>query len=130
MTNDITTSPEFLAIWQALAFERVQHLAATKRAFSTDDVWRLLDELPKPKEPRALGPVLQRARQQGVIHKTDFTTASQRPACHARPTAVWISVPLAGSPQDAAEYVITRKPASTVSAPSFAFLASPTATQP
>jgi hypothetical protein len=106
---------DFLAVWQALAFERVRYLATTMPAFSTDDVWSVLDELPKPSEPRALGPVMQRARQEGLITKTEFTTPSHRNVCHSRPANVWTSKVLAGTFNDAAAYVAQRKP--TLSAP-------------
>jgi hypothetical protein len=106
----------FLLVWHALAFERVRYLAATMPAFSTDDVWAVLEDLPKPEEPRALGPVMHRARDEQLIRKTDFTTKSLRPACHARPANVWSSIPLDGNLTDAAAYVAKRK--ATIAPPS------------
>lgn len=105
----------FLTVWQALAFERVRYLSATMPAFSTDDVWTVLDELPKPDEPRALGPVMQRARSEKLLKRTDYTTPSHRNVCHGRPSNVWTSVALDGTDTDAAAYVARRKP--TITAP-------------
>jgi hypothetical protein len=119
MATQSISPAAFTAVWHALAFERVRYLAATSKAFSTDDVWLVLDDLPKPSDPRALGPVMQRARQERLLERSDFTTASHRAACHARPTNVWLSVPQNGSLADAAEYVAKRK--QTVSAPRFIF---------
>ena len=103
------TDTAFLLVWKALAFERIARLADTRKAFSTEDVWEILDALPKPSDPRALGPILRQAQDAKVIVKSDFTTPSRRRDCHARPVAVWLSGPLAGSDRDAAEYVLSRK---------------------
>ncbi|HVA28084.1 MAG TPA: hypothetical protein VNF68_07880 [Candidatus Baltobacteraceae bacterium] len=97
------------ALWKALALERIRFLAATARAFSTDDVWSILDPLPKPEDARALGPVLRQAQDLGLILRCDMTTVSKRPACHARPVAVWLSRPLNGTLNDASAYVLERK---------------------
>jgi hypothetical protein len=127
MSGQVTATTEFLAVWQALAFERVRFLAATMPAFSTDDLWSEIETLPKPTDPRALGPVMQGAQAAKLIAKSDFTTTSQRPACHARPIAVWLSVPRSGSLTDAAAYVTLRKGAKTLCAPVFGFLEEATA---
>ena len=99
----------FRAVWDALAFERARYLATTQRAFSTDEIWQILDDLPKPEDPRALGPIMLRARQAGLVVKSDMMVSSNRPACHARPTNVWLSQSLNGSQTDAAAYVASRK---------------------
>lgn len=100
---------ESTRLWTALALTTLRLLAATKKAFSTDDVWLALDELPKPDDPRALGPILRQAKDERLIEKTDFTVTSQRAVCHARPVAVWRSVPLRATDADAAEYVANKK---------------------
>jgi hypothetical protein len=97
-----------LTLWRALALGIVRELAASQRAFSTDDLWSRLDALPKPPEPRALGAVMTTARAQGFVAKSPFVVISQRPECHTRPVAVWLSVPLAGTFLDGSAYVAAR----------------------
>jgi hypothetical protein len=112
-------SDDFLILWDAFAFEVIRRLALTERAFSTDAVWAVLDTLPKPADPRALGPVLLRARKEGLIAKSDLVVNSTRKACHSRPTAIWLSQPLNGTLNDAAAYVAKQK--AVVSMPVFDF---------
>jgi len=97
-----------LTLWRALALSIVRELAASQRAFSTDDVWSRLEALPKPPEPRALGAVMTAARAQGFVTKSPFVVISQRAECHSRPVAVWLSVPLAGTFLDGSAYVAAR----------------------
>lgn len=99
----------FRVLWDAFAFEIVRRLALTERAFSTDAVWEILDALPKPEDPRALGPILLRARKEGLIAKSDLVVSSNRKACHARPTAIWLSIPMNGTINDAAAYIAKQK---------------------
>lgn len=104
-------------LWKALAFERIRFLAHTAPAFSTDDIWPVLEGLQPPDDSRTLGAVLNDAVRRKLIRKSDFTTTSKRPICHARPIAVWQSIPLSGTDADAAAYVTARK--TTLTAPSF-----------
>lgn len=98
-----------MALWNALAYEVIKRLALTERAFSTDDVWAVLEPLPRPTEPRALGPVLHRARKDGLVVKSDVTVNSERAVCHARPANIWLSRPLRAELADACAYAATRK---------------------
>lgn len=97
-------------LWSALAMERIRFLAQTMDAFSSDDVWSVLDELPKPTDSRALGAVMRQAADARLVRSTDYTTKSQRPCCHARPIAVWLSAVRNAPEAAAAQYVATRKP--------------------
>lgn len=117
------TSDDALALWTALAFEVVRRLAHTEKVFTTDELWEAIDHLPKPGDPRALGPVMIRACKERLITKSDFTVRSDRKECHARPIAVWLSLPLYGRFSDAAEYVARRR--ETLAAPQFGNAESP-----
>lgn len=77
-----------LRLWQALAFETIHRIAATADAFSTDDVWKTLEALSMPADPRAIGPIFTRAAKAGLLYKSDMIVASTRKICHARPVAV------------------------------------------
>ena len=110
MATPTTTDPTAIAIWTALARRSLEVLAYSRPAFSTDDLWALLEGFPVPADPRALGPILTYGKDAHLIAKTDFATASRRAACHARPIAVWRSIPLRATEQDAAAYVLGRKP--------------------
>ena len=100
-----------LSLWQALAYQTVWRLAATMNAFSSDDVWSRIEDLPTPDDPRALGPILTRCAKDGLVHKSDMVVKSQRRVCHGRPVNVWISVVRGAKAIDAAEYVAAKKTA-------------------
>lgn len=103
------TDTEF-ALWNALAFERIRFLAATQAAFSTDEVWALLDTLPKPSDPRALGALVKRAQSERLITKSDCSIISTRGISGGRPINIWLSVAKRATIQDACEYIAQRKP--------------------
>jgi hypothetical protein len=54
--------------WLARGLAAVSRLARRQRVFSADDVWFALGE-DRPKEPRAMGPVLQAAAKAGLIRQ-------------------------------------------------------------
>ena len=57
--------------------------------FSTDNLW---DDLPADittREPRAMGAVMRRAANLGLITNTGTFEKSHRPECHRRPVALW-----------------------------------------
>lgn len=56
-------------------------------AFSTDDLWRVIDVAPP--EPRAMGAALVQARRLGWISPTADYRPSARVECHARPVRIW-----------------------------------------
>ena len=72
--------------WKAEAREAILILAGEIGEFTTDDVWELIE---KPREPRALGPVMTRLANEGVIERTNVHRASNRPVCHRNPKRVW-----------------------------------------
>lgn len=112
----VIKAPEALTLWNALALEIVRRLALTEKAFTTDEVWSELANVPVPEDPRALGPIMTRAYNEDTIVRSDFSVRSDRKECHARPVAVWLSKTLGGTIADGAAYVACKK--RTLSAPS------------
>jgi hypothetical protein len=76
--------------WVDETLRLVVRVALSKRAFTTDDVWHLQPEMPR--EPRAMGAVMVRARKAGYVECTDRTLESDRESCHHRPLRVWRSL--------------------------------------
>lgn len=71
--------------WMARAEAAVMQVARTKAQFTTDDVWLVLD---KPREPRALGPVLHRLARAGILENVGFQKTVQA-SRHRAPVAQW-----------------------------------------
>jgi hypothetical protein len=60
-------------------------------AFSTDEVWAILDQTgAATPERRALGAVLKAAKDAGFIASSGSYRKSSRPECHSRPVLVWV----------------------------------------
>jgi hypothetical protein len=58
--------------------------------FIVDEVWRNLPAgVVQPREPRAMGPVMSRAKRDGVIVPTNEFRASARVTAHRNPRRVW-----------------------------------------
>jgi hypothetical protein len=74
--------------WLRAARVAVGVLADQGRQFSADDVWALLDGagVDRPREPRALGPVIKAAVQSGRIVRVGWANSS-RASRHAAPIA-------------------------------------------
>lgn len=77
--------------WRAAAHGVVKFLASTQDEFTTDDVWLYMDRFGKspPREPRAMGAVIDEARKSGIIESAGRYIESIRPVCHRRPVKVW-----------------------------------------
>jgi hypothetical protein len=82
---EANANPDFITEATAV----VEHLAATRVEFTTDDVWQRLSV--GTHEPRALGAVMRKAAKAGLIRRTNRVQVSVRPSCHQRPVAVWES---------------------------------------
>jgi hypothetical protein len=65
-----------MRLWKAQAFAMVHHLATNHDAFTTDELWVLLADLPKPPEPRALGAVIRQAQDEKIIARSAMVVAS------------------------------------------------------
>lgn len=97
MTLDLTQAAIELArehahqVWVRKARRIVEHLAAKRQFFTTDEVWSELAKtgLSTP-EPRALGAVMQAAVRDEIIIATGRYWPTKRPSAHKRPVAVYM----------------------------------------
>jgi hypothetical protein len=76
--------------WKDRALEACYQVALTNRMFASDDIWRY--GLDKPREPRALGPVMMRACKLGYCERTEMTRASSSVTQHAQPIRIYRSL--------------------------------------
>lgn len=76
--------------WKAAARRTIEALALSRREFTSDAVWEL--GLPKPREARALGPIMRWAESERLIEATDRVQETAQVNCHARPIRVWRSL--------------------------------------
>ncbi len=67
--------------WKAKALSVVRELCFQKETFTADDVWEY--GLASPREARALGAVMRRAKKLGYCEPTTEFTSSRQPQCHA-----------------------------------------------
>lgn len=78
--------------WKAAALEAVKRVAETNARFNTDKVIDLLaGENVSTHEPRALGPIMQRARRMGWITATAEYVKSAAVSRHCAAKMVWKS---------------------------------------
>lgn len=78
--------------WKQEAHEAVKILVKSRRAFTGDDVWRLLEHTGlKTSEPRALGAVIHGFAREGLIVPTGNYVKSMRKESHRRPLQEWIA---------------------------------------
>lgn len=82
--------------WRRVMSELVVKVAKQRRTFTSDDVFDLLDALPRKPvthDLRAFGPVMMRAIKDGVCRKADRASIpSRRASLHASPRTVWESL--------------------------------------
>lgn len=80
--------PDWIATARTVAL-RIAH--AIPSGFTTDAIWTILEASGNgnPPEPRALGAVMKRLADEGVIRKTGEYVNSLRPECHNRPIPIW-----------------------------------------
>lgn len=82
--------------WARWADEAVRYVARRQQFFCSDDLW--LAGLDKPREPRAMGPVMLRAVKAGICRRTEMTRSSKIPSQHAQPIRVYESLIYSPSP--------------------------------
>lgn len=73
--------------WKDAALEAVYRVALRRSRFTSEDIWRLVE---KPREPRALGPVLMRAVKLGYCAPAGFVQCSMV-SRHAAPVREYVS---------------------------------------
>lgn len=80
--------------WLDIAAFGVSQLAASRDAFTTDDVWEWLDRNTplRPHEPRAMGAVMRKSAAAGTIEASGLYEQSSREVNHNRPVMIWRSL--------------------------------------
>lgn len=68
--------------WKTRAQTVAQHVARTQATFTADDLWAHIE---KPREPRALGPVMKRLVKEGFAEPTGRHIPSRIPEHHRCP---------------------------------------------
>ena len=84
---EAAANPEWICMAKAI----LVILAKQRREFTTDEIWRSLqDANVGTKEPRALGALMRKAEKARLIEKIPGKwIKSTRPECHHRPLQVW-----------------------------------------
>tara|TARA_R100000808_G_scaffold20219_2_gene43808 strand:+ start:9177 stop:9500 length:324 start_codon:yes stop_codon:yes gene_type:complete len=82
---EVNADPE----WVEDALACIKKICERQRAFTSEDVWR--EGLPKPREPRALGPVLTAAAKKGWCKSSGKFVRGTSVTRHGAPVAVWVS---------------------------------------
>tara|TARA_R100000655_G_scaffold8431_4_gene22052 strand:- start:10810 stop:11124 length:315 start_codon:yes stop_codon:yes gene_type:complete len=80
-------SPE---TWREKAREIAIEICYEKEEWTTDDIWE--KGLAKVREPRALGGVCTRLRNEGIIEDTGRVRRSTREGNHGRKLTIWRSI--------------------------------------
>lgn len=76
--------------WAELAYAAVRQVAEKQSEFTPDDIWAT--GLHKPNEARALGGVMRRAHNGGLIEKTGRVQPTTQPESHGTDVTVWRSL--------------------------------------
>lgn len=81
------------APWVAIAREALRAVAERQATLTSDDVWQELERrgVPPPAEGRAMGPVMVRARKEGLIVPMGYTQGTN-PKHHADVMRVYRSL--------------------------------------
>ena len=89
-------------VWIDFMLGLVWDVCRERRQFTTDDVWDLYNQSspqrPTTHELRAMGPVMNRAANEGMCKKANLPgIPSRRASLHASPRTVWDSLIYEGS---------------------------------
>jgi hypothetical protein len=76
--------------WKRAASWAIYTVALENRFLTGDEVWA--SGLPKPHEPRALGPMMKRAEKAGILRNTDENVSSAAPTRHRGAHYKWESL--------------------------------------
>jgi len=83
--------------WIEFMLDMLYEVALDRRRFTADDVYDVYYAWPEPKprthEPRAMGPVFNKAAKLGYCEKANVPASpSRRRSLHASPRTVWNSL--------------------------------------
>lgn len=79
--------------WEDAARQAIRSLISAGEPFTTDDIWMILDDkgIPHPREPRALGGIIQGFAHRSEIAHKGFKRAARRTA-NCRPLSIWSAI--------------------------------------
>lgn len=75
--------------WKARALSTILLVCTKRGTFTSEDLWKA--GLPKPREPRALGPMLTKAAKRGWCEPSGTYVKGSSVSRHGAPIAVWTS---------------------------------------
>ncbi|EOC1268941.1 hypothetical protein ACN5KR_003589 [Cronobacter malonaticus] len=75
--------------WVKAAYETLIKVATSYEEFTPDEIWAA--GLEKPPEARALGSVMRRAKDEGLIEKTGRVRPTKQPESHGTDVTIWKS---------------------------------------
>lgn len=78
--------------WMNAALEAVRGTACCRTEFTTDHVLDDHPDLPEPHDGRAWGPVMVRAKSEGIVVSTERMAPSSRRSSNARRKLLWRSL--------------------------------------
>lgn len=78
------------AAWVKSALLAVYQVAVRQQTLTTDDVWKVIIE--KPREGRAMGAVMVKARKMHWIEPTSQFVATEKVSQHRQPIRKWRSL--------------------------------------
>lgn len=77
--------------WIASAVKAIRRVAKKNYQFTTDDVWKSLNEM-HVSDNRAMGAAMRQATKECICYATSQTLPSLRKQSHRRPLTVWNSL--------------------------------------
>lgn len=78
--------------WRDHAEQALWLVASHAEELTSDDVWEVIGNVPKPREPRAMGAIMQFGQQQKWIETTMKFVNSKKETQHRQPIRVWRSL--------------------------------------
>lgn len=95
------------ADWKDLADSAIKTVALRGIEFTTDDIWELLDAsgVPRPHEPKAIGPRMKAAANAGIVEATGRIASSTQRQGHGRTVRIYRPGPKARSPHWSADEI-------------------------
>ena len=75
--------------WKDAAMDTIYRAWRLRPSFTSEDLWK--DGLPKPPEPRALGPMITAAASRGWCEASGTYVKGSSVSRHGAPIAVWTS---------------------------------------
>lgn len=76
--------------WKIKAYQTIKEIALSMKEFTVDDVWAT--GLKKPSEARVLGPIMSKAKNDGLIKKSGRSRPTTQKESHSADVTIWESL--------------------------------------